>query len=93
MSPRNHYVYMLRCKDNTLYTGYTTDPKRRLSMHETGKGARYTKGRGPFVLEHVECFGTKGEALSREHAIKALSRRQKEALIEAGKSTEKRDQR
>lgn len=84
MKSDKHYVYILRCKDNSLYTGYTTDPSRRLRMHEDGKGARYTKGRGPFILEHLEEYVDKGEALSREYAIKAMPRKQKERLISSG---------
>ncbi|WP_338079588.1 GIY-YIG nuclease family protein [Aquibacillus halophilus] len=45
-----HFVYMLKCKDGTLYTGYTNDIRKRVRMHEQGKGAKYTKGRGPFKL-------------------------------------------
>lgn len=91
MNANNHYVYILRCKDSSLYTGYTTDPKRRLKMHDEGKGARYTKGRGPFLLEHLELFLDKGEAMSREHAIKALTRKQKEQLIVTGKQETRRN--
>lgn len=77
-----HYVYMLRCKDDTLYTGYTTDIERRLQMHTSGKGAKYTKGRGPFILEWTEKYETKSEAMQREYALKRLSRLEKEQFIE-----------
>ncbi|WP_069366495.1 GIY-YIG nuclease family protein [Salisediminibacterium beveridgei] len=91
MSTDNCYVYILRCKDNSFYTGYTTDPKRRLNMHEQGKGARYTKGRGPFILEYLEILKDKGEAMRREYAIKALTRSQKEQLIASGKEETRRN--
>ncbi|MDY0404052.1 GIY-YIG nuclease family protein [Virgibacillus sp. 179-BFC.A HS] len=84
MGNHQHIVYMLRCKDNTIYTGYTNDLKHRLQMHEQGKGAKYTRGRGPFDLLHLETFETKGEAMSRERAIKQLSRREKLQLIQEG---------
>jgi len=47
----NHVVYILQCKDDTLYTGYTNDLRKRIAMHEQGKGAKYTRGRGPFIFE------------------------------------------
>jgi putative endonuclease len=77
-----HAVYVLRCADDTLYTGYTTDVKRRLEEHQTGEGAAYTRGRTPVDLVHVESFETRSAAMSREHAIKQLSRAEKEALVE-----------
>lgn len=77
----NHFVYMLRCADDTLYTGYTTNIERRIKMHETGKGAKYTRGRGPFQLVYVEEFQTSSAALKREYEIKQLSRVEKERLI------------
>ncbi|TGB00833.1 GIY-YIG nuclease family protein [Halobacillus salinus] len=76
-----HYVYMLRCKDNTFYTGYTNDFENRLKMHESGKGAKYTRGRGPFVIELVQTFETKREAMQTEYRIKRLSRTQKERYV------------
>lgn len=77
----DHYVYVLRCADNTLYTGYTTDVDRRVAEHDAGEGAKYTRGRTPVELVHVEAFGSKSEALSREHEIKSMSRDRKESLI------------
>lgn len=77
------YVYILKCNDGTLYTGITDDLDRRLEQHNTGKGAKYTRGRGPVTLLYEETYSSKGEALSREHAIKALKRAQKLALMEA----------
>ena len=75
------YIYVLRCKDDTLYTGWTNDLKHRLAMHRAGKGAKYTKGRGPLTLVYTECFEDKSAALKREAAIKKLSREEKLALI------------
>jgi putative endonuclease len=78
----DHYVYVLRCVDDTLYTGYTTDVQRRVAEHDAGEGARYTRGRTPVELIHTEAFESKSAAMSREYEIKQLSRRQKEQLIE-----------
>lgn len=76
-----NYTYILRCSDGTLYTGWTNDIERRLKAHNEGKGAKYTKGRGPVELVHLEEFETKEEAMSREYAIKHMSRAEKEKLI------------
>lgn len=77
-----HVVYILKCKDHTLYTGYTNDLKRRLEMHNNGKGAKYTRGRGPFQVMHVETYSTKTEAMKREYQIKQLTRPEKFQLIQ-----------
>ncbi|PSP57511.1 endonuclease [Halobacteriales archaeon QH_7_66_36] len=77
----SHYVYVLVCADDTYYTGYTTDPERRVAEHDAGEGAKYTRGRTPVELVHVEAFDSRGDALSREHEIKSLSRVQKERLV------------
>jgi len=76
-----HYVYVLACADETLYTGYTTDVARRVAEHDAGEGAKYTRGRTPVELVHVESFDTRSAAMSREHEIKQLSRPQKKRLI------------
>lgn len=76
-----NYVYILKCKDNTLYTGYTNDLDKRLQAHNEGKGAKYTKCRRPCKLVYSEQFETKGEALSREAQIKKLKRADKLKLI------------
>lgn len=76
------YVYMLRCRDNTLYTGMTDDVSRRLQAHNAGTGAKYTRGRGPLTLVYQEPCATKSDALKREYAIKRLTRAQKEILIQ-----------
>lgn len=73
-------VYILQCADMTLYTGITTDMAARLKKHGTGTGAKYTKGRGPYVIVFTEYHATRSEALKREHHIKTLSKAQKQAL-------------
>ena len=75
-----HYVYILRCADDTLYTGYTTDPQRRVAEHNAGKGAKYTRGRTPVEQVHLETFDSQGAAMRREHAIKQFPRAKKEKL-------------
>ena len=82
-SSRDHYVYVLECADGTFYTGYTTDPERRVREHDAGQGAKYTRGRTPVELRHVERFDSKSEAMSREYELKELSREAKERLVEA----------
>ena len=80
------YVYILRCGDGTLYTGITDDIPRRLAAHRAGKGAKYTRGRGPLELVYQERVPDKSAALRREAAIKRLRRGEKEWLIERAKS-------
>lgn len=75
-------VYILRCADGTLYTGVTTDVARRFRAHQSGKGAKYTRGRGPLELVYREECLSKGSALKWELAIKALSREEKLKLIQ-----------
>jgi putative endonuclease len=76
-----HFVYIVRCADGTLYTGYARDPKARVTVHNTGRGAKYTSGRRPVRLVYSEKFESVGEALRREMALKRRSRAQKEQLI------------
>lgn len=76
-----HYTYILCCKDETLYCGWTKDLKKRLVAHNAGKGAKYTRSRHPVTLVYYETFETKEEAMSREYAIKKLSRKDKLKLI------------
>ncbi|MBQ4617378.1 MAG: GIY-YIG nuclease family protein [Clostridia bacterium] len=76
-----HYVYLLRCRDDTLYCGYTTDVERRVKTHNEGKGAKYTKTRLPVEVVYIEECIDKSDALKRECAIKRLSREQKLALL------------
>lgn len=75
------YLYILRCGDGTLYTGITDDIPRRLAVHASGKGAKYTRGRTPLTLVYQECLADKSSALKREYAVKQLSRQEKLALI------------
>lgn len=76
-----YWVYILQCGDGTLYTGIAVDVERRLSQHQNGTGAKYTKGRGPLTVVYREPCPDKGSALRREYAIKQLSRSEKLALI------------
>ena len=75
------YLYILRCRDGSLYTGITTDVDKRLEMHRSGKGAKYTRGRGPLELVYRESCSCHSDALKRERQIKALNRKQKLELI------------
>lgn len=76
-----YYVYMLKCSDNTLYTGYTNNLVNRLNTHNNGKGAKYTRYRLPVELVYFEEYNSKSEALKREYFIKKLTRKKKEILI------------
>lgn len=77
-------TYILRCSDNTLYTGWTNDIEKRLRAHNEGKGAKYTRARTPVELVYMEIFESKQEAMKREAAIKKMTRREKIKLIENG---------
>jgi predicted GIY-YIG superfamily endonuclease len=79
------WLYLLRCADGTLYCGIALDVEARLQQHSEGKGAKYTRGRGPLVLVYREACGSKTEALRRERTIKRLKRPAKEALIATGR--------
>lgn len=76
-----NYTYIVKCRDATLYTGWTTDLDRRVSAHNDGKGAKYTKTRRPVELAYFESFETKQGAMRREWEIKQLSRKDKLKLI------------
>ncbi len=76
-------VYIVRCADGTLYTGYALDVEQRCAAHNAGRGARYTAGRRPVTVVYSEACETVGEALKREYALKRLSRAGKEKLIES----------
>ena len=76
-----NYTYIVRCRDGSLYTGWTTDVERRISCHNAGKGAKYTKSRLPVALVYYETFDTKEEAMKREAALKKLSKKRKELLV------------
>ena len=86
----DHYVYVLECADGTFYTGYTTDPERRVEEHDAGEGAKYTRGRTPVELRHVETFESRSAAMSREYEVKQLSRSEKERLVSGGAGREGR---
>lgn len=73
-------LYILQCKDGTLYTGITDDLQRRLAAHTAGKGAKYTRGRGPLILRYTESCVSHSAALRREYEVKQLTRKEKEAL-------------
>lgn len=75
------YVYMLRCGDGSLYTGITDDVEKRLAAHRSGKGAKYTRGRGPLELAYVEEQPDKSTALRREYEIKKMTRQKKLELL------------
>ena len=77
-----NYTYILSCADGTLYTGWTNDLERRLAAHNAGKGGKYTRVRLPVTLVYHEEYETKEEAMSREYAIKQMTRAQKMRLIE-----------
>ena len=79
-----NYVYILECCDNTLYTGWTNDLEKRIKVHSSGKGAKYTRGRLPVKLVYFEKFHDQRLAMKREYAIKQLSREEKLKLIKDG---------
>lgn len=76
-----NYTYILRCKDGTLYTGWTNQLEKRIRDHNEGVGAKYTRARRPVELVYYERFETKEEAMKREYAIKRLSKKEKEKII------------
>lgn len=78
-----NFVYIIKCKDNTYYTGWTNHLEKRIQAHQEGKGAKYTKNRRPVELVYYEEFDTKVEAMRREYEIKQLSRSKKEELIKS----------
>ena len=79
-----HFVYIVRCADGTLYTGYARDPERRTQIHNTGRGAKYTARRLPVSLVYWELCGSRSAALKREHEVKRLARVEKELLTKRG---------
>lgn len=79
-----NYTYILKCKDGSLYTGWTKDLEKRICDHNAGKGAKYTRARRPVELAYFEAFQTKEEAMKREYAIKQMPRRKKMELLVSG---------
>lgn len=79
------HLYILRCRDGSLYIGITTDVQKRFEAHNSGKGAKYTRGRGPLKLVYREECGSHSDALKRELAVKSLARTEKETLISTWK--------
>ena len=86
--PKAAFVYMVRCTDGTLYTGWSTDPAARLCAHRSGKGAKYTRTHTALGFAYLEACADKSAALRREIALKKLTKAQKEALC-AGWMAEK----
>lgn len=80
-----NYTYIVRCSDGTLYTGWTNNLEKRIKDHNNGRGAKYTKPRRPVSLVYYEEFRTKEEAMSREWAIKRMTRSEKDDMIRKGK--------
>lgn len=81
--PKAAFVYMVRCTDGTLYTGWSTDPAARLRAHQSGKGAKYTRAHGAVALAYVEKCADHRAAMRREAALKKLPKAQKERLCAA----------
>ena len=82
-----NYTYIVRCKDDTLYCGWTNDLKMRLASHNAGKGAKYTRSRYPVTLVYFEILETKEDAMRREFAIKRLTRQEKLTMIDTFSKT------
>ncbi|WAA09499.1 GIY-YIG nuclease family protein [Fervidibacillus albus] len=79
-----YYFYVLKCSDGTFYGGYTVDLEKRIKMHNTKKGAKYTRSRTPVTLIYHQAFETKREALQAEYRFKKLTRKKKEAFLKKG---------
>jgi len=88
MKESNYYIYMIRCEDNSLYTGITTDFTRRLKEHMSGgpKSARYTKNHRPKTIEKIWMSSSRSQASKLEYALKKLSKKQKEELVSGNAS-------
>lgn len=87
-----NYTYMVKCSDESLYTGWTNNLERRIAAHNAKKGAKYTKSRTPVELVYYEAFSTKEEAMRREYEIKQYTRKEKEVLLQAfAKDTGKKE--
>ena len=81
MKSEKHFAYMVRCKDDTIYSGYAVDPYKREEVHNSGKGAKYTRTRLPVKLVYFEEFDNKKDAMKREYAFKQYSHSEKEEII------------
>lgn len=81
MEENEHYLYVVSCKDDSLYAGYTNNLDKRIKLHNEGKGAKYTRGRGPVKLVFSKKYATKSEALKAEYAFKQLNRSGKQQYI------------
>ncbi len=81
MEENKNYTYMVRCKDGSLYTGWTNNLEKRLQAHNEGSGAKYTKTRRPVELAYYEEYESKTQAMKREYEIKQLSKKKKEELV------------
>jgi len=84
----SYYVYILRCKDGSYYTGHAKDVEKRFEMHRKGKGARYTRMHEPEKLVYIEQFESRSEAMRRERKIKMLSHNKKQQLITENKKSD-----
>lgn len=89
MAASDHYFYVLECADQSYYAGYTNDLEKRLAAHNAGKGAKYTRAKGPSKLIHHECYDTKPTAMKAEYAFKQLTKAQKIRYIAEGKENGK----
>lgn len=87
-----NYTYIVRCKDNTLYCGWTNDLDKRMASHNAGTGAKYTRSRHPVQLVYYETFETKEEAMRREYAIKRLTRAEKMKLISKAEKEDRNEE-
>ena len=87
-----NYTYILKCKDGSLYTGWTNDLEQRVAAHNTGKGAKYTKARRPVELVYFEEFETKEQAMKREYAIKQMARKDKLELVRRKETADDRSE-
>lgn len=81
---KNYYVYLVKCRDSSFYCGYTDDVQKRINAHNSGRGAKYTRSRGPVELVYCEKFSHKSDAMRRECEIKKLTHTQKKCLAEDG---------
>jgi len=87
MTDPKYYAYIVRCKYGTYYAGYTNDIKKRIAMHNDGKGAKYLRGKGPVTLVYKKKYLTAKEAKAQERLIKSLTRKEKESVIARSKAT------